>query len=225
MTSGIEFKRNYCAVLLNQKNEEQMKKVLLAITCLIFTTITFSQDNPRPTKSRFWKTKQSTFQVKAGDILVYSVTDNGEKYDLLVRVKKYGSTINFDYEIPTKANKVNVNIQSAAVDGAGKYTNRFAGGNANYANESSFWLSKRNYEDLAADGETKMDFGEGEQTFVRGNTGILKINYKGKEKILTVYNISAQTGSKRNLVLLTEANNPLIVMMDAGTKMTLKEVR
>jgi hypothetical protein len=202
-----------------------MKKVLLVPISLLLAIITFSQDNPRPSKSRFWKSKQSTFQVKPGDILVYTASNNGENYDFIVRVKKYGSTINFDYEMPQKGSKANVNIQSTAVDAAGKYSSDFGTTNHDFNNQSSIWLSKRNYEDLASDGETKMDFGGGEQTFVRGNSGILKINYKGKEKILTVYNVNAKEGAGKHLMVLSEANNPLIVMMDVGWKITLKEVR
>jgi len=225
VTTGTDFKtiepyHNFINV-----NLFYMLRSILTICFVLFSYLTYAQDNPRPTKSRFWKSKESTFKAKTGDILVYKVTNNEDKYDFIVRVKKFGSSINFDYDMPQKHHKANVNIQAGAVTDATRYQNYFSGKNLELSNESTVWLSKRNYQDLVADGETTMDFGDGAETFVRGNNGVLKINVKGKEKIITVFHVNNTSGNKKHLLVLTDAANPLIVRMDLGWNLVLKEVR
>jgi hypothetical protein len=201
-----------------------MKKlVLLLFTALLLNTA-FAQNNPRPTRSRFWNNKYNSFYIKAGDILVYNVDNNGDKYDFIVRIKKFGNDISFDYSMPQKGNKANVMIQAGAVSDASTYVNDFASTNKNLKDKSTVWLSHSNYTDLASDGEATMDFGNGKETFTRGNTGTLKINYKGKEKIITLLN-AQNAGGNYKIGVMSEEKNPLIVTMDLGWKLTLKEVR
>ncbi|WP_207493408.1 hypothetical protein [Aridibaculum aurantiacum] len=199
-----------------------MKHILLAFICVSLLSATFAQDNPRPTKSRFWKSKESTFAIKPGDILVYQVQDNGETYDLLVHVKSFGNSINFTYDVPQKNNRSAVMIEAAAVKDNTAYNNIFSTAGKG---KSTLWLSKKNWRDIATVGATAMDFGNGSQQFTRVNNGTIKINYKGKPKILTLYNVTAEEGNKRSFGVLTEENNPLLVTADDGINFKLKEVR
>ncbi|MDB5193472.1 MAG: hypothetical protein JWQ96_3035 [Segetibacter sp.] len=203
-----------------------MKHLFLALLMFSFFAEAFSQNNPRPSRSRFFNNKYSTFKVKAGDILVYHVKNNADEYDLIVTVKKFGPEINFDFEMTEKDTKGNVNIQAAAVSGASKYHNFFTSNNQNFSNQSTIWLSKKNYRELVASRRTMMDMGNENQVFARTINTTHKINFKGKQKIVTVHSIESQgTENKSNLHILTEPDNPLIVFIDKGWTMTLKEVR
>src|SRR4051794_33770721 len=88
-----------------------MKKNLLIVLLLSLVTYADAQNNPRPTRSRFWNSKLSTFSIKLGDILVYDVDNNGDKYQFIVTVKKFDDVINFNFKMPEKGTSANVNIQ------------------------------------------------------------------------------------------------------------------
>jgi hypothetical protein len=203
-----------------------MKKMILPLLLAAVVNVCEAQYNPRPTKSRFFNSKHSTFQVKPGDILVYNVNQNGEMYDLIVTVKNYGDFINFNYNIPQKKQTGTVNLQSNAVKSGTNYNVQFASNNM-LPDKSSIWLSRLNWRDLASvDKKTSMDFGEGTETFVREDASTIKIKYKGKDRILTGYNIANQNNeNKKTFVVLTDEKNPLIVSMTQGGTFTLKEVR
>ena len=201
----------------------KMKQIILALVVITFSITSFSQNNPRPTKSRFWNSKFSTFSIKPGDVLVYTMDNGGKQAEMIVRVKKFGPTINFDYDMA--GNRSNVNLQTVAVNNAVKYNGAITNAKSDFKNESAVWISKKSYRELASEGSTKMDFGNGPVTFTRGNTGTLKINYKGKEKIVTLFNITSEEAGNYSFGVLTDENNPLILTLNTTGKLTLKEVR
>ncbi len=200
-------------------------KHLLPLIVLLFACFSgATQNNPRPTKSRFWNSKYSTFAIKAGDVLIYSFEQDGRPAELKVQVKKFGPDVSFDYVLPTGKASTSVYIPAVALNEAAEYNNSFSKASVRLKDETMLWLSKQSYRDLAADGKTEIDFGEGPKIFNRGNTTTMKIKYKGKEKIITLFNISNQDGAIKRFSLLTDENNPLIVVMDRPS-MTLTEVR
>lgn len=199
-----------------------MVKYLFFFTMItsIASVSCYAQDNPRPTKSRFWKSKQSTFVPKAGDILVYQVDADGESFDFLVYIKQFGSSIKYQYDIPTKQQRSTVMLDASAIKERTRYPGR-----SGIDSTIFLWLSKKNYKEIAAAGSAMLDVGNGLQEFIKGNNGILKINYKGKSKILTLYNIAHKDTGAYNLGILTEEANPLVLTIDTGIRMRLKEVR
>jgi hypothetical protein len=198
-----------------------MMKFFLSVLLITSTYVAFSQNNPRPSRSRFWNSKISTFSIKPGDILVYSIS-NGGTSNLVVTVNNYGNTINYDYNSSEKNLKGNVTLQANTVDKGSKYQTNYTTSGAN----PSFWLSKTNYKDIETEKQTKIDVGNGMETFVRSNNSTMKINYKGKQKIITLYNIVNQdTANRKKIGILNDAKNPLIVNLSNGDTITLKEVR
>jgi hypothetical protein len=168
----------------------------------------------------------STFTVNPGDILVYSIKKNNVSYDLVITVKNYTNTINFDYAIAEQSYKGNLVIPATAVTNAVKYDTTLTPAKTELTDETILWLSKKNFLDIAADNQTKMDMGTGPETFNRTKGGILKINYKGKEKLITVYTVENENpADKKSFLVMNEEKNPLIVKMDFGWTITLKEVR
>lgn len=201
-----------------------MRKSLFTLTLILTFCSAFSQTNPRPTPSRFWNNNLSTFSTQPGDILVYQVTYNGKTYNLIATVKKYGDEIIFNYTIPETDIKGTASITATAVKFANSYV--FTNNVKNLNDKSTLWISKDNYRDLASgDKQTRMDIGNGLDTFVRQSTSTQKVLYKGKEKIMTIYKVTNKNGRAGELSILTDPNNPLIVKMDFGWKAILKEVR
>jgi hypothetical protein len=198
-----------------------MKKLFLSFLLITIIYVAFAQNNPRPSRSRFWNNKVSTFQLKPGDILVYQLKNNTESYNIAVSIKTYGDAISFDYNVSGENINGSVNLNAATVSKATRYETTYTGNS-----KPTLWLSKANYNDLETEKQTTMDFGNGLDTFVRRNNSTMKINYKGKEKIITIYNIeNIGSGSKKKIGFLSDAKNPLMVSMKAGYTITLKEVR
>ena len=193
-----------------------------------FATICDAQYNPRPTKSRFFNSKHSTFQIKNGDILVYQLKNEKEIIDMALTVTSYGDVISFDYNVPQKNQQGNVTIESTAVNTATNYPFWFDTSSPSLSNGSVIWLSRKNWRDLASkDKKTTMNVASGLETFNRERASTLKIKYKGKEKIVTTYDIANQNADdKKSFSVLTDEQNPLIVRMSIlGNTLTLKEVR
>lgn len=203
-----------------------MKKPLLSFLFILTFYECFTQYNPPISRSRFYNNKYSTFPIKPGDILLYSVSKDSQLFNLILTVKKFGSEINFDFNRPDKFSTGNINIEAKAVNEGIRYGSPFDSSVKSLPRGSMFWLSKKNYVELVEDLASTLDTGNGEEDFVRKNTSTIKINYKGREKIITVYNVVNKAGKfKKEMAVLTDERNPLIIKMDAGWTFTLKEVR
>lgn len=203
-----------------------MRKTILLTMLLLVGYISFGQYNTRPSRSRFYNSKYSTFIIKKGDLLGYSVSKDTSRYDITVSVKNYGRTIDFSYSIPDSSHTANVSIPARAVQNAIIYDTLLNGADKSYNDTSVFWLSRKNYSELAAIKETTMDLGDGKETFKRQTLTTAKLNFKGREKIVTVFLVQNTNAKfKKRFLVLTDENNPLIVQMESGWLLRLKEVR
>ena len=79
------------------------------------------------------------------------------------------------------------------------------------------------YTDLFFLKEVAIDLGGGVDTFQRGNIGTYKINYKGKEKIITFFDVHGKSG--KSFSVLNDVRNPLMVRLFSNSEMVLQEVR
>lgn len=198
-----------------------MQRLSFTLLFVLFACSCFCQNNPRPSRSRFYNAKESTFNLKAGDVLVYHVKDSADAYDYIVTINKTDNGLSYTYNIPAKEIKSNASVTSASLNEGTAYQTNFK---ANH--NTALWLSTANYRGLATEKQTMMDMGAGVDTFTNTNTSTLKINYKGREKIITTYKIENKSNTDEiQMQVLNELNNPLIVMMNKGWTLTLKEVR
>lgn len=131
----------------------------------------------------------------------------------------------FHNNIPKKTQEGRGHITSAALAKATKYLHEFEiGEDTLLTDKMALWLSNKNMNELLLLKATVM--GNGMEIFFKRKTSIIKINYKGKEKIITVFNIE-NAGEKRKIqfAVLSDQRNPMIVKFDASFSMILKEVR
>ncbi len=202
-----------------------MRKLTIFILLTIVAVHSHSQFDSKPSRSRFYNNKMSSFTIEPGDILVYSLSKHDSIRPFVATITSFNSVIAFNYSVPGKIEKRDLLLQAAAVSGAVKY-NSICGSKEVLKDESILWLSRKNYRDLFYDRVTKMDMGNGNEFFVRRRTSTCKINFKGEEKILTIYNIENYgTNPKIRLAVLTNDKNPLIIKMDSDLRLDLKEVR
>ena len=203
-----------------------MKKLFLLFFISVIYLQGIAQTNPRPTASRFYNNKLATFGIKAGDSLLYKADFKDGSYAFILTVSEYGDSIKAAYEMPLNGKNLNLYVSAEEAAKSTSYQLSFTDSLATFTNRSTLWLSKKNYRELVAVKETSMDFGNGSETFIRKSVATRTINLKGKEKIVTVYKIS-NTNQEHplNFDVLTDLNNPLIVYINNGCVVTLKEVR
>lgn len=203
-----------------------MKRVVLGVGLIFLALQTFAQYDPRPTRSRFYQSKYSTFSISPGDILLYSVEKDTQQYDLLITINDYGKEIDFDYNIPYYSIVGQMHMPAKAVTSGSSYKWIIDSITQHQESENMLWLSNTNYSDLKYQHATVLDAGEGKEIYGKLGTSTMKINFKGKEKIVTIYDVQNYSqGPEKSIAILTSDNNPLMIRIEAGYRITLKEVR
>lgn len=170
--------------------------------------------------------------IKNGDKLVYHVTKDSQQYDLIITYKKYSMDqgIEFTYELTDdKYRTGNVKVTPQANKITDMYVNYFLGGNMDLTETSALWLSNRTVgELLQSQSDISFDYSQAE-TFHRDDTNndIPLINYKGTMYKLDAYCIdnSKAATEKKTLWIHHSSLNPLILKMDIGWTIELKEIR
>lgn len=171
------------------------------------------------------------YVINKGDKLVYKVNANGQQYDFIVTINQHDDNgIDFGYSMTNTSKKWgSVHISSDAASNATNYINYFRGGPINLTNAISVWVSGSNFTDLMSH-ETNMSFDDGPlETFYKPDEAVVNptINFKGKEIKLKGYKINNkenQTGDK-TVWINNSFNNTLILKMDIGFTIELKEIK
>lgn len=213
-----------------------MKRVIFFLLIFVNVNVHSQSTALRPTQSRFFSNRYKAVTIKNNDILVYKLTKDTGMYTLFVTIKEYSNAIHLDYSINstdsnsyfgTQIHKGKIIIPEAAKNEASKYDSLITDSMATLKNEIAFFLSNKNFSELYYVKESQLDLGNKLESFRRSNTSVVKMKLKGRDSFITVFNME-NTGKKpkRNMRVLSDQKNPLIVMMDAGKwKIELKEIR
>jgi hypothetical protein len=104
--------------------------------------------------------------------------------------------------------------------------------NATLNDKTTVWVSKAVFDGLIKSNQAKMDVGNGEELFTvvtdkqdnRDQDAFEdKVSVKGTEKYVNTLHVKNEDGS-RQLWILNDVKNPLIVKMDLGWSITLKSI-
>jgi hypothetical protein len=171
------------------------------------------------------------YDLKKGDKLVYQVNAGGSEYEFIVTLNDPGSNaFDFNYEM-TNVNKTNghVTISNKAKGDATKYVNYFRGGELKLTDACTVWLSGKNFNDMP-DKKTTMTLDNGTpETFYRPEKDEVNpvVKIKGEDKKLEAFMINnAVDGSGNKTMWINDiSSNSLIVKMDLGWSIVLKEIR
>lgn len=167
----------------------------------------------------------------------WAVNSNGSDYDFTVSNLKGDTNSDFEFNWSmTSGTDMNghIKLTRAAMEKAIAQNNYFGASlkNATLTDKTSVWVSKAVINDLIKNNKSKMDVGNGEEEFTlvpdiqndRDPDGFAdKIMVNGNEKFLNALHVQNADGS-RQLWILNDANNPMIVKMDIGFKITLKSI-
>ena len=174
-----------------------------------------------------------TFNILKGDTLVYEVNASGKNYNFLVVPNKFDANTVADFNWITTApeNKAgHVTISTQALTTGKKYLPSLPAGELKMTDASSIWLTAINFKEITK-GQTSLSFDSGQpETFTSPETDAVTIpvNYKGKQLSLegfAMQNKAEGQPDRKELWVLNISNNLLIIKMDIGWTMQLKEVR
>jgi len=174
-----------------------------------------------------------TYDLKKGDKLVYHVNAYGKEYDFIVAINgfDYDKGIDFNYEMTAPASKTgHVKISPAAFHSSRKYMNQFAGGELNLTDASTVWLCYDAFYDDMPKRQTMMTLdNDAPELFYRPEEDAIEheIKFKGEDVKVEAFLINNKkdgTGAKE-IWVHNSSSNPLIIRMDLGWTIELKEVR
>jgi len=172
------------------------------------------------------------YSGKAGDQLVYEVNANGNVYDFIVTLQPESDQYrySFDWEMTAPVNKKgHVNVSKEAASDSKRYKNYFGGGDLTLTDACTVWMTYANFGELP-DKQTTMQMDDGEPTtFYRKDEAETEyeVLYKGRKVKLDVFKMDndKKGGQRQQLWIQNISSNSLIVKMDLGWTIRLKEIR
>lgn len=169
----------------------------------------------------------------------WEVNSGGNTYEFSVSAVKgtVDSDLSFDWAMTNDGDmKGHITITKDAMDKAAAQNNYFGPAlkDATLSDKTTVWLSKAVINGLQKEGKCKMDvgMGNGEEVFTVVPDGMEardaetfdeKISVKSASKYLSTLHIKNEDGS-RQLWVLNDAANPMIIKMDIGFTIVLKSV-
>ncbi len=172
-----------------------------------------------------------TYEIKKGDKLVYQVKAGSNEYDFIVTINAQGKGgIDFNYEMTNSKNtKGHVLISADAKNEATKYVNYFGGGELSLTDACTVWLSGKNFSDMPEKKTTIQIDDNIPETFYRPEkdevTPVVKIKGEDKKMDVFIINNAADGTGNKTMWINGISSNSLIVKMDLGWTIVLKEIR
>jgi hypothetical protein len=175
--------------------------------------------------------------IKVGTKMVYAVVNGDKKYDFIVTVKQLSPELIFDWEMTAPVNtKGTITIPQKDMQHAMAFYNYFSPGSLTLDGETSVWLSNDQFNQIKNNryGIFKLDGKNGKETPMKviRNTPNMPIPVitpivNGKPMTLnTIYLNNGILGENmREVVLLDSKDFPIIVKMNLGWTITLKEIK
>lgn len=167
----------------------------------------------------------------------WAVNANGSNYNFNIsniNINEDGG-LDFDWLMTSGASmNGHIKITKDAMEKANAQNNYFGPDlkNATLTDKTTIWISKAVFSELQTNGSAKMDVGNGEEVFSlitdkpneRDATPFDdKVKISGIEKFINTIHVKNTDGS-RQLWILNDAKNPMIVKMDIGFSISLKSI-
>ncbi len=167
----------------------------------------------------------------------WEVNNDGSVYSFIVSnpMGTVTSDFEFDWSMTTGTDmNGHIKITRDAMKSAAAQNNYFGPRlkNATLTDKTTIWISQQVFTELTKKGNAIMDVGNGPEVFtaVMDKNGDAEkesfkdiIQVKGSEKTVTTIHVKNREGS-RQLWILNNAQNPLIIKMDLGWTIVLKSV-
>lgn len=199
-----------------------IKKLLIACGILMFSSCHSKMVSVQ-------KGAPELIVVDKGYQLNYNLASGGERYQFIVEVKEMKPNINFDYTLSMKKPvKGNMTLTQKAREEARYMRNYFSKGKHVLPDSMlTVWLSRSIYQDLVSTGKCKLSDGESYGKLEAYQLlGYEKFNTEinGEPVVLDVLRIKGLEGKKSEFLILKNPTNPLIIKMNVGWEISLKEI-
>lgn len=202
-------------------NKKTVKKVKTTSGGVEFDELICYEDGP------------CTFNILKGDTLVYEVNAAGRQYNLLVIPNKFDASTVADFNwISTapESKSGHVTISAAALKSSKKYLAYLPAGELKLTDASAIWMCQDNFKEITKKKTTlTLDNGQVENFVSPDEDAVtIDINYKGKPISLegfAIQNKPEGEPGRKEIWVLNISNNLLMMKMDIGMTMQLKEVR
>jgi hypothetical protein len=199
-----------------------MKQIIFGLL-LLFPLVTpvIAQKN-KPVKT------VTGLKLKNSDVLVYEVNQSGSVYHFEVTIKEIREAVVFDWGMPEKDISGEVTLEKQAREQATAYLNYFSDGSEKvFTDTSTVWLSRKNYNELKKGNTILTLDNNGAERFDKKENSTLGIMYKGKPMTLKMFRTdNGKTNTdQRQLWILDQAAQPLILKMNLGWTIELKEIK
>jgi len=212
-----------------------MKKqfiLFVSLMAFVFSSIAQTTEFQLPIGIKNDDGSSSFFDIKKGDKLVYQVNAGGSQYEFIITINGYNSkkAMDFNYEM-TNANNTrgHVTISPEAQGNATKYVNYFRGGELNLTDACTVWLSGKNFRDLSERKTIMQLDNNAPETFYLPKEDDVEtvVKIKGEDKTVTGFKINnAEDGKGNKTIWINDLSaNSLIIKMDLGWSIVLKEIR
>lgn len=205
-----------------------MKKLLFCLIIIVFS----SKISSAQIDYDSYLLKGSRIIIMEGTTLTYEVNYYGDVYDFKVTVKKFSPDgIEFDYEMTNEFNtKGSISIVKDAFENAKQQFNYFSGGPVKLDDKTSVWVSKKVFQELISAEAKSVISADGGSSFIEilpfgvfSDFDIYNSISKTKITDLTYLYASTEDDSDRFWIHFSK-NNPLILGMDLGWTIWLKEM-
>lgn len=171
-------------------------------------------------------------EFAAGDTLIYEVIAGDDSYEFIAILKTYDPSekgFSFDWKMSSPVNLAGtVKVTADAFMNSRSYINRFAGGAQELKDACTVFLTAQNFGEMPEKVSKLILDGE-EETFYRPDSDEVpfKVKIGGEDYTLDGFKINNKkdgTGDK-TLVIQGISSHPLILEMELGFKIKLKEIR
>lgn len=175
------------------------------------------------------KSSKNVLSIAENYQLVYNLNAGGEPYNFIVEVTQKQPDLAFKFSM-TNQNKTSgdILISGGDLDTAHGMNNYFQSGHTELKKQTTVWLSKRCFNEIATSGRTyftfPMGFGSKTDWFKKESTEDFMVSINGTSKVVPTIVIRNEKVNSQFIRILNNPNDPLILEMDLGFKIGLKEI-
>lgn len=173
------------------------------------------------------QTANDAVTIKVGTQLVYDVVTPNASYQFIITIKKLTDGVTFDWQMTAPMNKKGtIEMTKEATETATELYNYFTGGTVQLTDKTSVWVSQEVWNDMHDEDEMAMISIDGQEDagFFRENGEDYKVKYNGSNTTLKTSQLSSLTDT-RTITVWENQNFPIILSMDLGWTITLKEIK
>jgi hypothetical protein len=170
---------------------------------------------------------QELKEITASSQLSYNVDFKGQKYQFIVEVQKKSPVLVFKYDLTMNGGmQGTITMTEEALKGAINQQNYFNGTDRELKTETTVWVSSKVYNDIKKGGKTQIGNSAGlgykvdEYKLIGTEDFATTVN--GEEVALKALHIKADNGFE--YWIWDNAKDPLILKMDLGWGITIKEI-